>query len=239
MADMMNRNHPTELLPAYALGCLERGEAEEAREHLRQCADCRAELRIFEEIGASLAFAAPAAASSPLLRARVLALTSRVPSPGWFVSLLESWPRLLPAATLTAFILVGILGWSTLLLWQRLSSAPDAGLSQVQLVKLQGTAAAPVGSGILALAPGAKEAVLEVQSLPLLDSARQYQLWLIKAGRRTSGGVFSVAADGSARLLITAATPLDSFDAFGITVEPYGGSSGPTGQKVLGGRPRG
>jgi len=236
---MTNRTHPTEDLPAYALGCLDHGEVKELREHLRQCAACRSELRAFEAVAANLALAAPSAEPSQALRDRVLALPRRQRSPDWFVRLFETWPRLLPAATLAAFILIGVLGWSTLQLWQQRGSVPETGLRQMQLLKLQGTAAAPESSGTLALTPGERVAVLEVQSLPPLDPAKQYQLWLIKAGRRTSGGVFSVAADGSARLLITATTPLDSFDAFGITIEPYGGSPGPTGQKVLGGKLRG
>ena len=68
-----------------------------------------------------------------------------------------------------------------------------------------------------------------------LDDAQQYQLWLIRDGERTSGGVFSVSQSGYTAMQVYSREPLASFDAFGITIEPYGGSPGPTGDKVLGG----
>ena len=40
----------------------------------------------------------------------------------------------------------------------------------------------------------------------LLDAAHQYQLWLVRDGKRTSGGVFSVDQDGCLHLRYTART---------------------------------
>jgi anti-sigma-K factor RskA len=74
-----------------------------------------------------------------------------------------------------------------------------------------------------------------VDSLPVLDVTHQYQLWLIKDGKRTSGGVFSVSQAGYGALAISSPQPLKEFAAFGITIEPAGGSPGPTGDKVMGG----
>jgi anti-sigma-K factor RskA len=59
-------------------------------------------------------------------------------------------------------------------------------------------------------------------------------LWLIQDGQRTSGGVFSVSDEGYGSLWISSPEPLATYSAFGITIEPAGGSPGPTGDKVLG-----
>jgi anti-sigma-K factor RskA len=61
-------------------------------------------------------------------------------------------------------------------------------------------------------------------------------LWLINEGKRTSGGVFSVMDNGYGVLIVNSSKPLSTYQNFGITIEPFGGSSGPTGDKVLGGK---
>ena len=75
---------------------------------------------------------------------------------------------------------------------------------------------------------------LVVDSLAPLGQDQQYQLWLIQDGERTDGGVFSVNPEGYGSLWVETPQPLSSYSAFGITIEPAGGSPGPTGDKVLG-----
>jgi anti-sigma-K factor RskA len=101
---------------------------------------------------------------------------------------------------------------------------------------MRATDAAPGASGTLLMAKDGEWGVLVVQGMPMLDAARQYQLWLIDHGQRTSGGVFSVSTEGAAQIKVISTLPMKSYDAFGITIEPHGGSPGPTGAKVLGGR---
>ena len=78
------------------------------------------------------------------------------------------------------------------------------------------------------------EATLSITDLPKLPADKQYQLWLIQDGQRDSGAVFSVDTNGSAQVNIDAKRPLTEYRAFGITIEPAGGSPGPTGERVLG-----
>jgi anti-sigma-K factor RskA len=47
--------------------------------------------------------------------------------------------------------------------------------------------------------------------------------------------VFSVSKEGYGALTVAAEQPLNIYSALGITVEPRGGSPGPTGEKVMGG----
>ncbi len=77
--------------------------------------------------------------------------------------------------------------------------------------------------------PGHSEALMFTHSLPTLDQTRTYQLWLIDAdGTPISAGTFIVDSDGRATLMFNAQIALDTFNAFGISVEPLGGSATPT-----------
>jgi anti-sigma-K factor RskA len=75
---------------------------------------------------------------------------------------------------------------------------------------------------------------LVVDNLPPLEEDQQFQLWLVRDSQRASGGVFSVDEDGYGSVWVSSPEPLASYTGFGITIEPAGGSAGPTGEKVLG-----
>jgi anti-sigma-K factor RskA len=105
----------------------------------------------------------------------------------------------------------------------------------MRIVSLTGTDAAPGATGTIVISQDGEHGTLVVDGLPPLDEAFQYQLWLIKDGQRTDGGVFSVDSEGYGALWVSSPAPLSSFPAVGITIEPAGGSPGPTGDKVLGG----
>ena len=79
-----------------------------------------------------------------------------------------------------------------------------------------------------------KYGTLTIHNAPGLDSTHQYQLWLVKDGKRFNGGVFSVNEDGYGVLQISADLPLETYQSFGVTIEPFGGSAAPTGKKVFG-----
>jgi anti-sigma-K factor RskA len=104
----------------------------------------------------------------------------------------------------------------------------------MQVVAMLGTEVAPAATGMLVISEDGEYGTLVVDGLPALDPAHQYQLWLIRDGQRTSGGLFSVNPEGYGSLWVSSPEPLSSYPAFGITVEPVGGSTGPTGEKVLG-----
>ncbi len=125
---------------------------------------------------------------------------------------------------------------SNLLWWQQSNRhEPATAPESMQVVAMAGTEVAPDAEGTLVISGDGEYGTLVVDGLPALDQAHQYQLWLIRDGQRTSGGVFSVNEEGYGALLISSEAPLSSYPSFGITVEPAGGSPGPTGDKVLGG----
>jgi anti-sigma-K factor RskA len=135
-----------------------------------------------------------------------------------------------------ALLLLVFMAASNFLLWQRVNElqarVPPA---NVQLVRLAGTGEAPQAQGYLMVFNNETYGTLVVEHAPQLAPGYQYQLWLIRDGKRTDGGVFSVGKDGYGVLAVWADQPLGTFPSFGITIEPEGGSPAPTGKKVLGG----
>jgi anti-sigma-K factor RskA len=76
---------------------------------------------------------------------------------------------------------------------------------------------------------GAAQGMMITQDLPMLSPDLTYQLWLIGPdGVPVSAGTFSVDTDGTAHLMFDAGILVEGFNAFGISVEPMGGSEQPT-----------
>ncbi len=229
----MNAGHVEELLPAHALGSLSPEEKAEVRRHLRSCASCRAALEEYQEVVGALGLVIAPVQPPPGLKERLLrGLGPQRRAPA---ELLRPAPRSWPVWAAAALAAVLVLAVFNVLLWQRVRRLESfaAPLSS-RVISLSPTEAAQAAWGVLVYSRTEPSGTLVVEDLPPLASGRQYQLWLIRDGRRTSGGVFSVSASGYGALQVSAPLPLGDYQAFGITVEPAGGSPGPTGRKVLG-----
>ncbi|MDX1615433.1 MAG: anti-sigma factor [Candidatus Promineifilaceae bacterium] len=235
-----DHNDILELIPAYALGALDAEEESTVRQHLTTCAACRQELSAYQGVVDLLPLAAPVEAPTPALKSRLMARVQTTPTKdtaadgSWWRRLqsalraLATGPRWRPVA----FVAILALLVSNLLLWQQVSQ-PAERPSSWRRVFLAPTEAAPDATGVIYISADGRNGTLIVDRLPELGSDRQYQLWLIDDGQRVSGGVFSVPADGYTSVQIASAKPLRDFGAFGITIEPAGGSPGPTGERVL------
>jgi anti-sigma-K factor RskA len=240
---MVVEPHVNELLAAYALDCLDEGEKEEVTRHLAQCVQCRAELGAYQEVAALLPFGGELVEPPPDLKARLMAQVQSQSrpnppvsaSPGWIDRLLHWSRQSAPLWGTLSLALVIFLGISTLLLWRQVRQMQAAQPPQMQFVRMTGTQAAPSAEGVIVISVDGDHGTLVVDKLPPLQAGKQYQLWLIDGGKRTNGGVFSVDQDGYGSLWVSSPRPLVSYGSFGVTIEPHGGSPGPTGQKVLGG----
>ncbi len=238
----METQHVIELIPAYALGCLDEDEAGQVERHLAECQSCRAEAESYRRVSAQLMLAAPLVTPPPDLRARLHAAIAPAPAPeptprpsprpsprrSLWEQLAAFSQRIAPVWTPVSLLLIVGLLVANVAVWRAGSSSMGA-LASVEMV---GTDQAPDARGVLS-ATG-ETGVLVVYDLPPLDASQQYQLWLIQDGQRTNGGVFSVDHTGFTQLRVNAPQPLLSYSAFGVTVEPAGGSPGPTGAKVMG-----
>jgi anti-sigma-K factor RskA len=217
--DMSNGKHITELLPAYALGCLDREEEILVSEHLAHCTSCQGELRTYQNVADEMALAAPEVLPRVELRQELMARFHSPPpsaavggtSP-WWIRMNELWRRIAPAWGLVSLVLILALA-----------------------VRFAGTDAAPGATGTLVLSVDGTHGTLVVDGLTPLDETQAYQLWLIKDGQRTDGGLIPINRNGYGALWVSSPEPLSSYQSFGVTVEPAGGSPGPTGEKVLGG----
>jgi anti-sigma-K factor RskA len=240
---MLNHIEVIELLPAYALGSLDENEASRVAQHLDICVECRAELLSYQAVVDRLALATPDAMPPARLKQQILGQlqTPRLepaiePHRSWGQRIVDLFQRTAPAWGLASLALVVLLVLSNLWWWQRADrEGPMVTSGGMQVVAMVGTDAAPAAVGTLVISGDGEYGTLVVDGLPALAPDYQYQLWLIRDGQRTSGGVFSVNPEGYGALWISSPEPLSSYPAFGITIEPEDGSPGPTGDKVLGG----
>ena len=235
----MDHHDVIELIPAYALNALSDGERQEAQTHLQGCAECQAALNAYEDTLDVLVLASPRHEPSADLKQSILLkavpIATRT-SPRQSFNWHGFFARMKPLVTvwgMASLLLVVVLIINNILLQQRVDRLETS--KAFQVVALVGSDNAPEASGLLVISSDGMAGSLVVEHLPVLETGSQYQLWLIRDGERTSGGVFSVDQDGYAVMQLDSEAPLKSFDAFGVTIEPQGGSPGPTGKKVLGG----
>ncbi|MCO6449238.1 MAG: anti-sigma factor [Caldilineales bacterium] len=230
---------PTELLPAYALGALDAEEQAIVSQHLLDCDACLAEIRAFEEVVEVLPFAAQQHELSSDLKQNLMTavggdtvVPNQSPAKPSLGSRLADWLRPRPLLVGAAIIAIVILAAGNFFLWRQASSTQM--LTEFQLVALAGSRPGSDAFGLVVFDAHGHEGTVIVDGLRPLEPSEQYQLWLIKDGERQNGGVFDVTESGYGWLAVHSEVPLQSFSSFGITIEPFGGSPGPTGAKVMG-----
>lgn len=239
---MGSEGHVFEDLPAYALGSLEPEEVQRLASHLETCSTCREELQAYLSVVEQLPVTAPQRAPAPELRQRILGRVSQtkaapVPSaePSWWGRVLSLFQHPVPAWALAgAFVLILALLAGTFAAVRQ--NQAQLAANQFKVVQLAGSPVASTANGWIVVSQDGQSGTLIVQNLPPLQPGKQYQLWLIQDGKRSSGGVFSVDSRGYASIWVYSPNPLVQYQQFGITIEPEGGSLGPTGAKVLGGK---
>jgi anti-sigma-K factor RskA len=239
---MSPEKHLFDLLPAYALGSLDDEEELQVSEHLATCSICRAELQAFDQVVQDLPLAIAQSEPAGNIKEAIMAharkdaeSVGQPPVQTWWKRITQAMRTSAPAWGMVGLILILILGISNLFLWGRLNEVERVAQNVFISIPMQGTDVTPQAVGMIVVSRDGEHGTLIVDGLPVLDKISQYQLWLIRDGQRTSGGIFSVDEEGYGNLWVSSPDPLLSYSAFGITVEPAGGSPGPTGDKVLGG----
>ena len=236
---MPDETHVLDLLPDYALGNLDANEASLVEEHLLSCWICRGESDSFQVVAEQLSFTTPSAIPSPDLKHRLLerVRTAR-PRPNVVAEPTKrTWlERLLPVWGLASLCLIIVLAGFNLLLWQRLSQLElITAAGGMRAVPLSAPDTASRATGFVLISANGGNGALIVDGLPPLNESQQYQLWLIRDGQRTSGAIFSTDEENYGGTRIRAPGSLLEYSAVDVTIEPAGGSPGPTGIRVLGG----
>lgn len=249
------------LLPEYLLGQVSPEDREELESHLRGCEGCREEVRALGEVLTRLAQGVPQVSPPPGLWERLRREAGAPPRrrrvvPAWPALAAGILLGL-------AGVVVGGVGWvqgrAQLARVERRLAAVELSLqeaqrrvewlAQVAHAQMVSTYMAVTGEakpmpvraaegaspvwGMLVIHPEGRMAVLMVEGLASPGPGRVYQVWLVRDGRRESGGTFLPNEAGWAEVLLEPPRPLWNYHRIGVTVEPEGGSPSPTGPPVL------
>lgn len=239
-----------ENIAAYALGALDQEEAVQLEEHLQSCQECQHELADYQSIAVGLLESVPPIAPDPKVKN---ALAARLPNDGTEPSSPTLWSKLQSlfqfsfgkaAAVVAVIFLVGLNIISLIQIRDlraqqvELAQRIQAEQSAIALLAYPGTqiiSASETRSGSLLINTRSNTAILLTHDLPELPADKTYQIWLIdEQGNRVSGGLFLPQTEQAYNLVeVDRSYPLEDFVALGVTIEPWGGSPGPTGTNVL------
>ncbi len=252
----MRPSHIEELLPAYALGALEPAERQAVEEHLEECAFCAPLAREHLEASAALASLAPPAIPPTHLRGRILARATQTRVVLRAVH--RPWLRWSTASYAVAasigLLFLGVLLGAVLDLQREVRTLRQQNTSLssmisnqwnltyvaatpgVETLLLENTGQVPKARGMLMVSQDRTWGMVVSQGMEPLRESWGYQVWLIKDGERTSGGMFKVDQMGYGQLYIKYQTSYNELSGIGITKEPIQGSPGPTSPPVLTGK---
>jgi anti-sigma-K factor RskA len=230
---MAKTTHPLDLLAAYAIGTLTETERADITTHLHTCAACRKELVKYETTVAKLSLATPVRVAPNRVKQRLMNKvrqqtgTQASGSPWWEAFFAK------PAYAVFSVLVILALTASNIWLWSELNQRAQPPAPVALTVLLENTGKVDSGIATLVISNDDQHATLIVEQLPQLTPEQQYQLWLIEDGQPASAGVFTVSRDGYFALPVFSQIAFDSYAAFGVSIEPYGGSPAPTGDIVL------
>ena len=226
---MSQRSHDEikSLIAPYLLGAVSPDEERTVRAHLASCDECSAEANTVSAGTDALALTVEPIPLPEGFTERVLSRIEQE-APEARPARKRRWTvPALAAVSLVLAIAVGSLGYlfvdaqSDLDLERRVTAA----LLREDGLKLEGDGA--VG----AVVPAADGSVFVVEGLEDIPEERTYQLWLFEGETPVSAGTFEVE-DG--RAVLETGRSLEGFSGAAVTVEPEGGSPGPTTDPVLG-----
>jgi anti-sigma factor RsiW len=232
---MSTQLHPTEDLPAYALGALDDSERDEVETHVGTCTQCRGDLAQFQDTLYEAAAVGAVDVELPRdLRTRIVLRHRGAPGlgrPTWVEQVREFLARPIPLGVPAALVVLLIVAFGIIGATRGEVDAYARALAGVvdgRVVALAPSDANPDARASVVI-PKQGQAYLVVR-LPAPPSGRAWTAWVLKpgpvaipAGATEAGGVFT--------LLLNA--PLGAGDGVAITLEPIAGSAQPTTQPVL------
>lgn len=236
------------LLAGYALGAVDQDERDMIETHLEGCQNCQQQLQEYYRVREGILLSQPSTEPPQRLRRALVERTSQTSSPSWWEKWQTGWA---PAFRVAVTVLVlAMLAANIGLFVQvrnltraqtRMQQQYQASQTTVALLTYYDTEVVELSSrnayGTLIYEPDRELGVLNVRGLEPLAEDQTYQVWLIDEDQtRESGGLISVD-EGTydyVSHVIWSSHPLRDYTGIGITIEPAGGSPGPTGPKVLG-----
>ena len=236
-------------LAAYALGALDAEDISALETHVADCEKCQSELADYQGLTMELLQSTPPQMPPERLRRKLVAQlpSNRSSTQNWFANFFGNFSFGQFATGIAVLILLGITIFSSMEIrdLQQQQSALAERVSHdraaIAMLAYPGTKALPVHADVGNLAGSMlvdedkNTAVLVLWNLPQLEAENTYQVWLIDStGKRISGGLFDPADEqGYTTVTIQSPVPIGKFVGLGVTIEPSGGSEGPTGPRVL------
>lgn len=237
-----------DLIPAYVIGALDPLERTLVERLLPECPEAQAELVKYQTLGDAMLFAVPQIIPPPALGMSIAQAIAQTDS-SRALPRQHSLRRWLLAAAVF-LLLASNIYW--LVQWQFLRDELAAlearvdnettllralgsdGLNEIDFI----SANADESVGRLSWVTGQNTntwiAWFVADKLPSLPDDAVYQLWLINDDSSPiSAGVFRPNTTGQAALVFQINEPLSRFQAFGVTIEPAGGSEKPTSDILL------
>jgi len=226
------------LLGPYVVGAVDDVDRKTFEHHLRDCADCRAEVAHMSDVVATLVDA-EATAPPASLRAKVMeqaAHTAQLPPTVAESARADSsrrrfrWPLAGAAAAMAIAVAgIGMFVSSTV-------DAPDTSALERDVIMVSSapdahTMELGLGSSHLVMSERMHGVALMGLDAPAPAEGMEYQLWLVlDDGQMVPGPTFMPDADGEFMAMMH--TDFDGVTDFEITEEPHGGSGAPTGDAV-------
>ena len=226
------------LIAPYVLGAVTTEEEREVRSHVMGCEECMREAEGLYGPAAALALAVEEA---PVPRGFADSVVARVQSErperqesparadGWF-----RWRKLVAGVAAASVVATIVLASAFLAQRAEVRRYEEAvsPLVQGEGLRLAGARIAGTADAAAVVVPTADGATLFATGLAEAPDRHTYQLWLMECEgsdihtcEPSSAGTFDVA--GGIAVLQTAAS-LEGYDRAAVTVEPDGGSEGPT-----------
>jgi anti-sigma-K factor RskA len=230
------------LAAALSVGSIDADDQSILQQHLSTCTECRRVASEYLAAAARLPLALEPRQPSPELRGRLMravyaeaAQASQQPAAvetgSWLRRLWSGVPAARGFTVLAAASVVAVVALTTWSLTARQGAVPAP-----VAVTVAATGSAPQAHGELVYDRGGTQAVLTVSGLPPPGSIARgdsvYEVWLVRPGvAPVAAAYLSQEPDGTWRAALHG--DISTYSAVAATVEPPGGSSAPTGARVI------
>ena len=239
---MSEHDELRESVPAWVLGALDEEEADRVEKHVRECAECQADVARLRPAAVAIGLASPIAAMPAGLRDRIverarqpqeISKVETAPRPARPAIVRRPPPRTwvrLPAQAVAAMIAL-LAGAAAGAVAGRLTVGPPA--AEVARYQLAGHGGMSGASGEVIDLRQQGIAFVTFSHLPAPPDGKVYELWLIKSGANpVDAGVFVPDANGATTVLV--ARPLTGYTTVAVTSEAApDGAQAPTQQPEL------
>lgn len=250
---MSDRDQFRELIEAYALGALDAQERASLEAHLATgCADCGKALEEARWLVSQLAYLAPEAAPSELLRGRLLGTVRAEARAARPVKSSSSVPFWMWGAVAALLIFTLYTSWETIQLKKTIeqtNAQASAEIAKRHELEREAMILTDPRSVKIPMAADNKDVpkleamwhekmgiVVAGRNVPMPSGNRTLQLWLIP---KTPGGKpipsMMVRPDADGKFMLLVSNPPDAMEstkALAITEEPAGGSQAPTTKPI-------